>query len=101
MEGAYQGILEREGDCYTYAMTEKCLLSRAGIKNMDIEKIKKNNSMHFWNLIDIGERWYHFDSTRRADGATFFYLTDEKLMKYSKAHNGTHNYDRELYPKIQ
>lgn len=101
VEGAYQGILEREGDCYTYAMTAKCLLSRAGIKNMDIEKIKKNNSMHFWNLIDIGEGWYHFDSTRRADGATFFYLTDEKLMKYSKAHNGTHNYDRELYPKIQ
>ncbi len=99
--GAYQGILERKGDCYTYAMTAKCLLTRAGIKNMDIEKIQINNSMHYWNLIDIGEGWYHFDSTRRADGATFFYLTDEELMKYSKTHNGTHNYDRGLYPNIQ
>ncbi len=101
VQGAYQGIIEREGDCYTYAMTAKCLLTRAGIKNMDIEKIRVNNSMHYWNLIDIGEGWHHFDTTRRAGGATFFYLTDEELMKYSKAHNGTHNYDRELYPKIE
>lgn len=101
VSGAYQGILGKKGDCYTYAMTAKCLLTRAGIKNMDIEKIQTNHSMHYWNLIDIGEGWHHFDSTRRADGATFFYKTDEELMKYSKAHNGTHNYDRELYPKIQ
>lgn len=100
VQGAYQGIVDHKGDCYTYATTAKCLLTRAGITNMDIEKIRVNNSMHYWNLIDIGEGWHHFDTTRRADGATFFYLTDEELMRYSKAHNGTHNYDRELYPAI-
>mgnify|MGYP004513785609 FL=1 len=100
VHGAYQGIVKRKGDCYTYAMTAKCLLTRAGITNMDIEKIRVGNSMHYWNLIDIGEGWHHFDTTRRADGSTFFYLTDEELMAYSDAHNGTHNYDRSLYPEI-
>lgn len=104
--GAYEGLIERRGDCYTFAMSSKCLLNRAGIKNMDIERVRIGNSMHFWNLVDIGEGWHHFDTCRRGDGATFFYLTDEELMAYSNAHiserfpNGTHYYDRSLYPEI-
>lgn len=100
VEGAYWGLVRRRGDCYTYAMTAKCLLTRAGIVNMDIEKIPANGSMHFWNLVDIGEGWRHFDTCRRYDGSTFFYLTDSELMAYSDTHNGTHNYDRNLYPVI-
>lgn len=97
MQGAYQGIVMRKGDCYTYASTAKCLLTRAGIKNQDIERIRVGDSMHFWNIIDIGEGWRHFDTTRRVGGATFFYKTDAELMEYSNSHNGTHNYDRTIY----
>lgn len=100
VKGAYQGLVNRRGDCYTYAMSSKCLLTRAGITNMDIEKIRVGNTMHFWNLIDVGEGWYHFDTARRADGTTFFYKTDAELMAYSDTHNGSHNYDRSLYPPI-
>ena len=67
---------------------------------MDIEKIPAK-SMHYWNLIDIGEGWHHFDACRRKDGSTFFYKTDAELMEYSDAHNKTHNYNRELYPEIK
>ena len=73
---------------------------------MDIERIRYGNGMHFWNLVDIGEGWRHFDTCRRADGSTFFYLTDAELMEYSEAHTapdypyGTHYYDRTLYPEI-
>lgn len=98
--GAYQGLVERKGDCYTYAMSAKYLLTRAGITNMDIERIRVGDSMHYWNVIDIGEGWHHFDTCRRRDGSTFFYLTDAELMAYSDTHNGTHNYDRSLYPPI-
>lgn len=104
--GAYYGLVKRRGDCYTYAMTAKCLLNRAGITNMDIERIPVGNGMHFWNLVDIGEGWRHFDTCRRADGSTFFYLTDAELMAYSDTHtgtdypDGTHHYDRSLYPEI-
>lgn len=101
IQGAYRGLVERKGDCYVYAMTAKCLLTQAGIKNMDIEKIPTPTTMHYWNLIDIGEGWHHFDTCRRVDGSTFFYKTDAELMAYSNSHDGTHNYDRSKYPDIQ
>lgn len=100
VDGAYRGLVKRQGDCYTYAMTAKCLLTRAGIKNIDIVKIPAKTN-HYWNLIDIGEGWYHFDATRRADKSEFFYVDDASLMEYSNSHNGTHNYDPTLYPDIQ
>ena len=100
IEGAYLGLVEHKGDCYVYAMTSKCLLTRAGITNMDIEKIP-STTRHYWNLIDIGEGWYHFDATRRKDGTEFFYWTDAELMEYSNANDGSHNYDPEQYPQIQ
>lgn len=106
VQGAYCGIVQRKGDCYAYAMSSKCLLTRAGIVNMDIERIRVGNGMHFWNLVDIGEGWHHFDTCRRGDGAKFFYLTDAQLMAYSNTHrapdypDGSHNYDRTKYPVI-
>ena len=101
VQGAYDGLVNRKGDCYTYAATAKVLLTRAGIKNKDIEKIPTKTTMHFWNLVDIGEGWHHFDTCRRADKSTFFYKTDAELMEYSNSHNGTHNYDRTIYTDIQ
>lgn len=100
VQGAYRGLVDRKGDCYVYAMTAKCLLTRAEITNMDIEKIPTPTTMHYWNLIDIGEGWHHFDTCRRVDGSTFFYKTDAELMSYSNSHDGTHNYDRSRYPDI-
>lgn len=100
IQGAYHGLVEHSGDCYVYAMTSKVLLTRAGITNMDIEKIP-SSTHHYWNLIDIGEGWYHFDATRRKDGQYFFYSTDEEVMAYSNTHRGSHNYDPSAYPKIQ
>lgn len=101
VQGAYHGLAEYSGDCFVYAMTAKCLLTRAGIKNMDIEKIPAYTS-HYWNLIDLGEGWYHYDCCNgRMEGTYIFYWTDEQLMEYSENHNDSHNYDREKYPDIQ
>lgn len=100
VSGAYRGLVERKGDCYVYAMTAKCLLTRAGIKNMDIEKIPTDVE-HYWNLIDLGDGWYHYDTTRRKDKQYFFYTSDEDLMNYSRSHEDSHNYDPAQYPEIQ
>ena len=101
IKAAWQGIVKRSGDCYVYCIASKVLLTRAGIENMVIERIPRGNSMHYWNLIDIGEGWHHFDTTPRAGNPpSFFYLTDSELMAYSNAHRGTHNYDRSKYPDI-
>ena len=101
VQGAYRGLADYTGDCFVYAMTAKCLLTRAGIKNMDIEKIPAY-TRHYWNLIDLGDGWYHFDCCNgRMEGTYIFYWTDEQIMEYSENHNGSHNYDRDKYPEIQ
>ncbi len=100
VEGAYRGLFERKGDCFVYAMTSKCLLTRAGIPNMDIG-FKNPNRMHYWNLIDLGEGWYHWDVTKRINGDCFFYVSDDVIRAYSSIHNGSHAYDPSKYPEIQ
>lgn len=96
---AYEGLAKRQGDCYVYASTAKALLTRAGVKNMDIAKIPTKRE-HYWNLVDVGDGWYHFDTTPRSDHTVFFLWTDADLMAYSALHYNCHNYDRTLYPEI-
>lgn len=99
IQAAYEGLAEGQGDCYVYACTAKLLLTRAGITNMDIEKIPAK-TMHYWNLVDIGDGWYHFDTTPRKDRPTIFMWTDEQMIEYSESHNKSHNYDPTQYPEI-
>lgn len=100
VRAAYEGLVEGRGDCYVYASASKALLTRAGINNMDIEKIP-TKSCHYWNLVDIGTGWYHFDTTpRRSDHPRICMWTEEQLMEYSKAHYNSHNYDHSLYPEV-
>lgn len=99
VRGAYEGLFDRRGDCFVYACTAKVLLTRAGIKNMDIVKSTVNPA-HYWNLVDVGDGWYHFDATPRKDKTVFFMWTDEQLREYSESHKNTHIYDASLYPEI-
>lgn len=99
VRAAYEGLAKRQGDCYVYACTAKALLTRADIKNMDIAKIPTRRE-HYWNLVDVGGGWYHFDTTPRTDHTIFFLWTDADLMAYSALHYNCHNYDRTLYPEI-
>lgn len=99
VRAAYEGLKEGKGDCYVFACTSKVLLTRAGITNMDIEKIPAK-TRHYWNLVDVGDGWYHFDTTPRKDRPTIFMWTDAQMMEYSAAHNLSHNYDHSIYPTV-
>lgn len=100
LKAAYEGLSTGQGDCYTYAHTSRLLLERAGIKNMIIEKIP-SKSRHVWNLVDIGDGWYHFDTCpRRGLTEKVLMWTDQRLMEYSDSHNKSHNYDRTVYTDI-
>lgn len=99
IRAAYEGLVDGKGDCYAFACTSKALLTRAGINNLDIVKIPSRTS-HYWNLVDLGEGWYHFDTTPRQDGTVFFMWTEAQLMEYSARNNGSHNYDHTLYPAV-
>ena len=99
-KAAYYGLALHKGDCYTYCMTSKALLDAAGITNMVIDTVPLRN-IHFWNLVDIGEGWRHFDTTPRFGGGEFLYLDDATITAYSNAHHNSHIYDRTRFPGIQ
>lgn len=96
--GAYQGFMEGEGDCFVFFATAKALLTEAEIPNLDVVKSDTSESSHFWSLIDCGDGWYHFDTTPRYGGGDFFMLTDAEILDYSKAHDNSHIFDQSLYP---
>lgn len=102
LNSAYTGLTVGMGDCFVSASTAQALFTAAGIPNMMIAKIYNGYSHHFWNLIDIGEGWHHFDATRRlSDPNThIIYFTDEEIQAYSNRHYGSHHYDESLYPEI-
>ncbi len=99
IKAAYNGLALGKGDCYTYACTAKAMLTRAGITNMDIVKIPSRTE-HYWNLVDVGDGWYHFDTTPRKDGPNIFLWTEAELMDYSARHGNAFNYDHSLYPEV-
>ena len=104
LEGAYNGMVKKRGDCFTYAATAKFLLERIGLEPIVIQKEKASwttQNNHWWLLLDLGEGYYHYDPTRRADGTWFFMWTDAQILEYSNSHSGSHNFSRENYPKIQ
>lgn len=104
LQGAYDGLVNKNGDCFTFCATAKALLTRAGIKNSVIQKevtSSTSQTNHYWNIVDIGDGWYHFDTTPRMDGTQFFMWTDAALKKYSDAHMGSHNFTRSKYPALK
>lgn len=98
IRAAYEGFFNRRGDCYVYAMTAKVLLDRAGIKNEDIEKIV-TSSRHYWHLVDLGDGWYHFDTTPRSDKTVIFMWTEQQINELmEETRYRSHRYDPDIFP---
>ena len=96
---AVNGLNIHAGDCFTYFSVAKALLTQTDIPNIDVLKSDTSHSSHFWSLVDVGEGWYHFDTTpRKGEGDYFFLVTDEQLETYSRSHSNSHIFDHSLYP---
>lgn len=98
IEAAYDGITTGKGDCYTYACVAKAMLTRVGIPNVDIWR-QSNTSSHYWNLVDTGDGWYHFDATPRADKTIIFMWSETQLVS-DEAVRRSHVYDHSLFPTV-
>lgn len=105
--GAYEGLHDRRGDCYAYYATYEVLLTRAGIENMCVTRIS-GNSNHWWNLVNVGDGWYHCDTSPRKKGHKFrcFMQTDEQIAAYTEVHTqlypdspNYYTFEGELYPE--
>ena len=103
--GAVDGFKERKGDCFTYYAVTKALLDVAGIPNLDVVKVitpETSQSSHYWNLVDVGDGWYHMDCTPRANAYedSFFLYTDAEMLAYSQkpVNKNCFNFDPDAYP---
>lgn len=98
MKEAYRGIVNGVGDCFTYYAVAEAMLTRAGIDNMRVTRVGGRTS-HFWNLINCGDGWYHFDTCPNKDKIPTFMLTDAEVEAYTISRgNNYYNFDRSLYP---
>lgn len=98
MKEAYRGIENGLGDCFTYYAVAEAFLTRAEIDNMKVTRVG-GRTQHFWNLIDCGDGWYHFDTCPNKDKMAAFMLTDAEVEAYTKKRgNNYYNFDKSLYP---
>ena len=115
VRAAYDGLMNRSGDCFTYFALSKAMMERAGIQNMDIQRSPEIaamvNERHYWSLVNIGTQanpqWYHFDSCRLSGMPKpwGFLMTDDQLLQYSDQRENAdgisgyfYAYDNAAYP---
>ncbi|MGL5354086.1 MAG: transglutaminase domain-containing protein [Clostridium sp.] len=94
--GAYEGFKYRKGDCYIYFATSKALLTRAGIENINVKEI---NGRHYWNMINCGDGWYHFDATVFMEPVDVFMWTDAQADNLYITGRKLHTWDKATVPE--
>ena len=100
--GAYEGLSTRKGDCFTYYAVSRALLTALGIDNLEVQRVGGPTS-HYWNLVNCGDGWYHFDATPRSSSMPYFVsfmFTDEEAADYTaRAGRSYYSFDGTLYPE--
>ncbi len=98
LKEAYLGITKGDGDCFTYFAVSQALLTRAGIDNMGVTRVG-GKTHHYWNLVDCGSGWYHFDACPNKDGKDCFMLTDQEVADLTEERGRNYyTFDTSLYP---
>lgn len=100
MRAAYSGFVNGRGDCYVYYAMSRALLDGAGIENMEICRDNPAKP-HFWNLVNCGDGWYHFDTCPHYKNYPLesFMLTDREVEEYSNnCVEDYYSFDASLYP---
>jgi len=100
-KGAYTGLTAREGDCFTYYAVSRALLTAAEIDNLEVTRVGGPTS-HYWNLVNCGDGWYHFDATPRSSkmpAFNSFMFTDKEAADYTaRAGRSYYSFDGSLLP---
>lgn len=84
---AVRAIREGTGDCFSYYALARALLTRAGIPNIEVTRVK-GHGHHWWNMAYVNGGFYHFDTCPRAVGGRFCLVTDAQLTNYSRTRGG-------------
>jgi len=104
---AYDCFTRGSGDCYTYMAASHVLLTRAGIDNRIVQRIPEASSAHYWNLVNVGTGWHHFDvcpTTTNAVGYNQrFMFTESQAREYTRIMPGRdhyYDYDKSTVPEV-
>ncbi|HAN21655.1 MAG TPA: transglutaminase [Clostridiales bacterium] len=99
LKEVHRGITTGLGDCFTFYSVAEVFLTRAGIDNMMVTRVGGKTS-HFWNLVNCGDGWYHFDSCTHIDRRETFMMTDAEVAQFT-IDRGINYYvfDKSLYPR--
>jgi hypothetical protein len=100
--GAYRAFKNKSGDCFVFASVSELLLTRAGIDNILIHRISSARTRHYWSLVNVGEGWYHFDTTPHNIGGYAFMLTESEVqaLAIKRGSSTYYAYDKSLYPEV-
>lgn len=100
--GAYEGLTSGKGDCFTYYAASRAMLTVLGIDNLPVERVGGEN-LHFWNLVNCGEGWYHFDACPRSSrlpAFDSFMFTDRQAADFTaEAGRCYYDFDGTLLPE--
>lgn len=85
VRGAYIGLTRGKGDCFNYYAASRALLTACGIDNLSLERVG-GTSRHYWNLVNLGDGWYHFDSCWAPTGYPHdgFLMTEAQVREYTE-----------------
>lgn len=79
IQGAYEGLNYRRGDCFVYNAAATWLIRKMGYEVVSLSR-KNLNTTHHWCLIKTSQGWYHFDCYSRK-GRECFLLTDSEASE--------------------
>lgn len=93
VRAAYTGFTRGIGDCFNYFACSKALLTQAGIENVDLQRVG-GVSQHFWQLVNVGDGWYHFDAcpTPKEYGLDAFLFTEAQARAFTEMCAGDDRY---------
>lgn len=103
---AYGALINGRGVCESYANAVKILLDMVGIENIMISGQATNSNgtdSHAWNLVKLGNNYYHLDATWDDPVSIFggdrleydYFLVDDETIK------ADHSWDESLYPSAK
>lgn len=100
--GACEGLTDGKGDCFTYYAVSRALLTALGIDNLPVERTG-GETHHYWNLVNCGNGWYHFDACPRSSRLPDFFsflFTDQQAADFTaEAGRNYYDFDSSLLPE--
>ena len=89
---AYAAIIQKTAVCQGYATMTYRLLLMYGIDVRYVHSIKTGN--HGWNIVKVGDKWYHLDATWASPtGTDRYFLKSYQNIRADDSNDGEHTLD--------